>query len=176
MATTNTPEPPNRVEGRPHFGILPQGVVWELKATFAGARLLMALAFAERQGTDESDWNEFTARPRPARNLDGTPADRRGYDHGDADGLRLGDLLPPLWHWLYFLPLHRQSQIGPDGHARRGGFLPPVPSPRRKWAGGRFQFGEPLRVGESVRRTSTIADVSVKEGRSGTLISYWCGT
>src|SRR5271154_2108005 len=83
---------------------------------------------------------------------------------------RLGDPLPPLWHWLYFLPLHRQSQIGPDGHVRRGGFLPPVPLPRRMWAGGRFQFGQPLRVGESVRRTSTIADVSVKEGRSGTLV------
>ncbi len=83
---------------------------------------------------------------------------------------RLGDPLPPLWHWLYFLPLHRQSQIGPDGHARRGGFLPPVPLPRRMWAGGRFQFGQPLRVGEQVCRTSTIADVSVKEGRSGTLV------
>ena len=44
---------------------------------------------------------------------------------------RDGDALPPLWHWLYFLPLHRQSEIGPDGHARRGGFLPPVPLPRR---------------------------------------------
>ena len=83
---------------------------------------------------------------------------------------RLGDPLPPLWHWLYFLPLHRQSEIGPDGHARRGGFLPPVPLPRRMWAGGRFRFGQPLRVGEQVRRTSTIADVSVKDGRTGILV------
>jgi 3-methylfumaryl-CoA hydratase len=37
-----------------------------------------------------------------------------------------GTLLPPLWHWLYFLPLARQSEIGPDGHPRRGGFQPPV--------------------------------------------------
>ena len=42
-----------------------------------------------------------------------------------------GTPLPALWHWLYFLPLHRQSEIGPDGHAQRGGFLPPVPLPRR---------------------------------------------
>ena len=28
-----------------------------------------------------------------------------------------GTVLPPLWHWLYFLPLHRQSELGPDGHA-----------------------------------------------------------
>src|ERR1700733_5339127 len=81
-----------------------------------------------------------------------------------------GDPPPPLWHWLYFLPLYRQSQLGPDGHARRGGFLPPVPLPRRMWAGGRLQFGQPLRVGEQLCRTSTIADVSVKEGRSGTLV------
>ena len=80
-----------------------------------------------------------------------------------------GDVLPPLWHWLYFLPLARQSEIGPDGHPRRGGFLPPVPLPRRMWAGGRFQFHAPLRVGEEITRTSTIADVTVKEGRSGSL-------
>jgi 3-methylfumaryl-CoA hydratase len=83
---------------------------------------------------------------------------------------RLGDPLPPLWHWLFFLPLHRQSQIGADGHARRGGFLPPVPLPRRMWAGGRFRFGRPLRVGEAARRTSTIEDVGVKQGRSGRLV------
>jgi 3-methylfumaryl-CoA hydratase len=87
----------------------------------------------------------------------------------DDPALHLGAALPALWHWLYFLPLHRQSEIGPDGHARRGGFLPPIPLPRRMWAGGRFRFGQPLRVGEAVRRTSTIADVSVKEGRTGQL-------
>src|ERR1700712_245391 len=58
-----------------------------------------------------------------------------------------GTELPPLWHWLYFLPLHRQSEIGADGHARRGGFLPPVPLPRRMWAGGRLTFERPLRIG-----------------------------
>jgi hydroxyacyl-ACP dehydratase HTD2-like protein with hotdog domain len=83
---------------------------------------------------------------------------------------RPGDPLPPLWHWLYFLPLHRQSEIGPDGHARRGGFLPPVPLPRRMWAGGRFDFRRPLRVGEAIRRTSTIADVTHKAGRTGPLV------
>lgn len=82
----------------------------------------------------------------------------------------LGDPLPPLWHWLYFLPLHRQSEIGLDGHAKRGGFLPPVALPRRMWAGGRFTFGNPLRVGEALRRTSTIADIKIKEGRTGPLV------
>jgi 3-methylfumaryl-CoA hydratase len=81
-----------------------------------------------------------------------------------------GDALPPLWHWLYFLPMHRQSEIGPDGHAKRGGFLPPVPLPRRMWAGSQFEFRSPIRVGDAVARTSTIADVTVKQGRSGTLV------
>jgi len=81
-----------------------------------------------------------------------------------------GDPLPPLWHWLYFLPRARQSEIGPDGHPRRGGFLPPVPLPRRMWAGGRLAFHAPLHLGEPVRRTSTIADISAKSGRSGTLV------
>ncbi|MBK6864872.1 MAG: MaoC family dehydratase N-terminal domain-containing protein [Ideonella sp.] len=81
-----------------------------------------------------------------------------------------GSPLPPLWHWLYFLPLHRQSEIGPDGHARRGGFLPPVALPRRMWAGSAFEFRAPLRVGDAVTRTSTIADVTHKAGRSGSLV------
>src|SRR6266511_4256044 len=83
---------------------------------------------------------------------------------------RLGDELPPLWHWLYFQPIVRQSELGPDGHPKRGGFLPPVPLPRRMWAGARFEFHRPLRVGESIVRKSTIADVSAKEGRTGPLI------
>lgn len=82
----------------------------------------------------------------------------------------IGAPLPPLWHWLYFLPAHRQSEIGADGHAKRGGFLPPVPLPRRMWAGSQFEFRAPVRVGDAVSRTSTIADVTEKEGRTGKLV------
>ena len=80
-----------------------------------------------------------------------------------------GDALPPLWHWLYFLPTAPQSVLGPDGHPQRGGFLPPVPLPRRMWAGGRFTFHQPLRVDQPITRTSTVQDVTVKHGRNGTL-------
>jgi 3-methylfumaryl-CoA hydratase len=83
---------------------------------------------------------------------------------------RDGTAVPPLWHWLYFTPLTPQHEIGPDGHAKRGSFLPPVPLPRRMWAGGRLEFEHPLTVGAEVERTSRIVDVSVKEGRSGTLV------
>ncbi len=82
---------------------------------------------------------------------------------------KAGDPLPPLWHWLYFLPLARQSQIGPDGHPQRGGFLPPVPLPRRMWAGGRFSFLKPIGLEEKITRVSTVADVTVKQGRAGAL-------
>ena len=81
-----------------------------------------------------------------------------------------GTPLPALWHWLYFLPLHRQSEIGPDGHAKRGGFLPPVPLPRRMWAGSQFEFHKPLLVGDTLTRRSTIADVTEKSGRTGRLV------
>jgi 3-methylfumaryl-CoA hydratase len=81
-----------------------------------------------------------------------------------------GDALPPLWHWLYFLPVHRQSELGADGHAERGGFLPPVPLPRRMWAGGRVEFHHPLRVGETISRVSRILDVKLKQGRTGALV------
>jgi len=81
-----------------------------------------------------------------------------------------GTPLPALWHWLYFLPLHRQSEIGPDGHPRRGDFLPPVPLPRRMWAGSQFEFRAPLRVGDAITRISTIDDVTAKHGRSGSLV------
>jgi 3-methylfumaryl-CoA hydratase len=81
-----------------------------------------------------------------------------------------GTVLPALWHWLYFLPLHRQSEIGSDGHAKRGGFLPPVPLPRRMWAGSQFEFHAPLRVGDAVTRVSTIDKVSEKSGRTGPLV------
>lgn len=81
-----------------------------------------------------------------------------------------GTLLPALWHWLYFLPLYRQSEIGHDGHAKRGGFLPPVPLPRRMWAGSQFQFHKPLRIGDAMVRTSTIESVTEKSGRTGQLV------
>lgn len=90
-------------------------------------------------------------------------------DHAAMD-VSVGTTLPPLWHWMYFLPLHRQSEIGADGHAKRGGFLPPVPLPRRMWAGSQFEFRKPVRVGDSVERMSTIANVTEKEGRTGKLV------
>ncbi|HTR11454.1 MAG TPA: MaoC family dehydratase N-terminal domain-containing protein [Paraburkholderia sp.] len=81
-----------------------------------------------------------------------------------------GNAVPPLWHWLYFLPVAPLAQVGPDGHPKRGGFLPPVELPRRMWAGGRLTFHAPLRSGNEATRTSTIANIEDKTGRSGRLV------
>ena len=71
-----------------------------------------------------------------------------------------GTPLPALWHWLYFLPVHRQSTLGPDGHAERGGFLPPVPLPRRMWAASHLAFHAPLCIGDGLTRVSRIESIA----------------
>jgi 3-methylfumaryl-CoA hydratase len=81
-----------------------------------------------------------------------------------------GEPLPPGWHWLFFNGAARQSELGPDGHPRRGGFLPPVPLPRRMWAGGRISISGKLPIGAPARRTSRILSVEAKSGRSGDLV------
>ena len=84
---------------------------------------------------------------------------------------RMGDPLPPLWHWLYFLEAAPASKVGPDGHGERGDFLPPIELPRRMWAGSRFSFdGEPLRLGDTARRVSTIKSIEPKTGSSGSMV------
>ena len=82
----------------------------------------------------------------------------------------LGADMPDLIHWLCFRPTAPQHELGPDGHPLRGGFLPPVPLPRRMWAGGRIEFNHPLRAGDEVVRQSRILNVDAKQGRSGPLV------
>ena len=89
---------------------------------------------------------------------------------GDITPLAAGDPLPLLYHWLYFWDVRPPKDLGGDGHPARGGFLPPVPLPRRMWAGGRLRFLKPLLVGERVTRVSTILKVEAKSGRSGNLV------
>jgi len=81
-----------------------------------------------------------------------------------------GDLVPACWHWTYFLPVAQQSDLGSDGHPKRGGFLPPVPLARRMWAGSQLEFLTPLRVGQTLQRHSRIEDVQLRQGRSGSLV------
>ncbi len=87
----------------------------------------------------------------------------------DSTVFSLGDTLPPLWHWLYFLETSKQSELAEDGHPHRGDFLPPIDLPRRMWAGSRLNFIRPLIAGETIKRSSTIQSINLKQGRSGSL-------
>ncbi len=82
----------------------------------------------------------------------------------------LGSEVPALWHWMFFVSLTRPDGIGADGHTKLGGFLPPVPLPRRMFAGGRFVFHHALRVGDEIQRLSTVKDISAKRGRTGQMV------
>ena len=81
-----------------------------------------------------------------------------------------GDPLPPLFHWMYCRELAPGSRLDVDGHQKRGEFLPALPLSRRMWAGGRLRFEGSVRIGESIRRRSTILAITPKEGRSGPLV------
>jgi 3-methylfumaryl-CoA hydratase len=80
------------------------------------------------------------------------------------------EALPPLWHWAFFRPAALARDIGLDGHPRRGGFLPPIPLPRRMWVGGEVNFSAPLPIGARLTRETTIVDVTAKHGRGGALV------
>jgi len=128
-------------------------------------RTLDAATMAHLQGwVGKTETLSDSVTAAPVRALSAT------LDRDDADPV-VGTPLPELWHWLYFLPTARQSELGSDGHPERGGFLPPVLLPRRMWAGGRLQWHQQvLQVGDAVTRTSTIGSVTHKSGRSGDLV------
>lgn len=81
-----------------------------------------------------------------------------------------GDPLPACWHWLFFNPVEVQSVLGTDGHPPRGGFMPPVPLPRRMFAGSRLDWHADLKVGARIVKESTIVAVESKAGQSGQMV------
>jgi 3-methylfumaryl-CoA hydratase len=87
-----------------------------------------------------------------------------------AEELTPGSATPQGLHWCVAPPVAPASALGADGHPARGGFLPPVPLPRRMWAGGRVWFDDALRVGDGVERFSCVKRVELKQGRTGPLV------
>jgi 3-methylfumaryl-CoA hydratase len=87
----------------------------------------------------------------------------------DAPTAAAGDALPLAWQWFFFLPRAPQAQLDADGHPQRGGFLPPIPYPRRMFAGARMTRHAPLVVGEPAERIGTVRDIVQKSGKSGSL-------
>ena len=121
--------------------------------------------------SDDMDFSGWIGRSQTEEGFASAyPADcfTATLDRDDAP-FRDGDPLPPAWHYFYFHEVVKLSETGPDGHAARGGFTPPIPLPRRMWAGSKMIFHDPIRIGEALRKVTTIADVAVKEGKSGRL-------
>jgi 3-methylfumaryl-CoA hydratase len=100
--------------------------------------------------------------PRLAEAFDATlDEEPRAYGSGDEAPLGI--------HWCLGNPAVRASGLGRDGHPKREGFMPPMPLPRRMWAGGGLIFHAPLIVGMNVTRQTAIASLALKKGRTGPL-------
>lgn len=115
-----------------------------------------------RQWAGRTETQEQHLDPFPARALAGL------LDRADVPGN--GDALPLPWHWLYFLDAPSREGTGADGHPKRGGFLPPVPLPRRMWAAGELTLHKPLILGRTARKISTVRSVDLKLGKAGLLV------
>lgn len=85
----------------------------------------------------------------------------------DPESFRAGTTLPPHWFTMFFADIARQSKIGPDGHAEKGLFLPPIPLPRRMGAGRRVRIEGRLRAAEPARKIAEAIAITPKVGRSG---------
>ena len=85
----------------------------------------------------------------------------------DQESFRKGSELPP--HWFSFVGVEavRQGELGPDGHAKKGIVLPPIPMPRRMGAGRRVKVMGRLRAGEPAVKKAEVVDIVPKTGRSG---------
>ena len=78
--------------------------------------------------------------------------------------------IPQGLHWCLCLPDTPTAQLAEDGHPEKGGFLPPIPLPRRMWASSSISFDHPLQLGDAISRVSTVAGIEEKSGKSGDLV------
>lgn len=118
-------------------------------------------------------WQDWVGRSQTLRDTVGAfPARALALTLNQDNGQKLaeGDPVPAIWTWMNFLPLSLMSEVGSDGHPRRGGFTPPIDLPRRMWAGSRCTFEAPVRIGDSVERTSTITKIAEKSGAAGPMV------
>jgi 3-methylfumaryl-CoA hydratase len=120
----------------------------------------------------DHDWKQWLGRTQTA--ADWITPSRVAAWHATLDRAvewsKEGDAAPLGFHWTLAPHVARESELGADGHVKRGGFLPPVPLPRRLWAGSRVIFHRALRVGERVERVSEIIAVEQKKGRESPLV------
>jgi 3-methylfumaryl-CoA hydratase len=82
----------------------------------------------------------------------------------------MSEVAPQGIHWCLCLPETATDELGPDGHPKRGDFMPPIPLPRRMWASSNVRFLIPLTSGMAISRRSTISNIAEKQGASGPLV------
>lgn len=117
-----------------------------------------------------SDWESWVGSSTTgAAWLDPAQANRMAVTLDREPAFTTGDALPPAWHWLYFHDVVRASSLGGDGHPALGVVMPPVPLPRRMWAGGTLKFLASIPLGSEATRTSTIRSIMPKQGQTGPL-------
>ena len=117
-----------------------------------------------------NDWESWIGRESTSvETLDPAQANRMAVTLDREPTFKAGDPLPPAWHWLYFHDVVRASQLGDEGHPELGISMPPVPLPRRMWAGGRLEFMHSIALGARVQRRSTIQAITPKVGKTGPL-------
>ena len=115
------------------------------------------------------DWigkQEITEARVTAYNADALTAT---FDRDDPP-FKDGDAIPPGWHQFYIREVVKLSDTAADGHPKRGDFVPPVPLPRRMWAGTKSTFLKPIHIGERIRKVTTIEAVTPKTGKTGQLV------
>ncbi len=118
---------------------------------------------------EERHWKDWIGNSQTTRQLiDPAHAEKVAVTL-NAQTPALGEPLPACWHWAWFNDARPKSHLGRDGHPKLGGFLPPLPLPRRMWAGGQIRFKSPLIVGNEIEKISQITDIKEKKGKTGKL-------
>lgn len=114
-------------------------------------------------------WREHIGRQEIRRQRLDVESLRR-FAAAQGASLAVEDEVPPLGHWAYFLDTVGPGTIGPDGHPRRGGLLPPVRLPRRMFAAASMTFVAPLKLDAPAELSITVADVRHRAGKAGDLV------
>ena len=122
------------------------------------------------QPSGSSPWSGWVGRSETNRDTISPDRVRALAATIDVPAPTEGGPLPPGWHWIFFNAFVPRRELGVDGHPKRGGFLPPVPLPRRMWAGGRLEYIDPLIIGQEAARVSEITNIESKSGRRGNLV------
>lgn len=114
-------------------------------------------------------WQTWVGKTETStQNIDAAVLERYAASLGET--LNLEGNLPSLAHWAFFISAAQPDKLGVDGHPLRGGFMPPITLPRRMFAASDISIKSQLKINQPATKTSTIASVTHKSGKSGELV------